>query len=88
MEWVLLKIVICNVEQDARVDICLHFPAMNFITRATTRPKFFHVAKHPQTVRGAQLAVLELLKQPEGNDVSWPIKMFGGIHHLFFSSNL
>ena len=44
------------------------------------------VAKNPQTVRGAQLAVLELLKQPEGSDVSWPIKMFGGIHHLFKQS--
>ena len=44
---------------------------------------FFPVAKNPQTVRTAQLAVLELLKQPEGSYVSWLIKMFGGIHHLF-----
>ena len=42
IEWVLLKIVICNVEQVARVDISLHFPAMNFITRATTRKQFHH----------------------------------------------
>lgn len=47
---------------------------------------FFPVAKNPQTVRAAQLAVLELLKQPEGSDVSWLIKMFGGIHHLFKQS--
>jgi len=31
---------------------------------------FFPVAKNPQTVHAAQLAVLELLKQPEGSDVS------------------
>ena len=47
---------------------------------------FFPVAKNPQTVRAAQLAVLELLKQPEGSDVSWLIKMFGGIHRLFKES--
>ena len=35
---------------------------------------FFPVAKKPQTVRAAQLAVLELLKQPEGSYVSWLIK--------------
>ena len=34
---------------------------------------FFPVAKKPQTVRAVQLAVLELLKRPEGSDVSWPI---------------
>lgn len=52
-----------------------------------TEPEaFFPVAKNPQTVRAAQLAVLELLKQPEGSDVSWLIKMFGGIHHLFKQS--
>ena len=47
---------------------------------------FFPVAKNPQTVRAAQLAVLELLKQPQGSDVSWLIKMFGGIHRLFKQS--
>ena len=47
---------------------------------------FFPVAKNPQTVRAAQLTVLELLKQPEGSYVSWLIKMFGGIHHLFKQS--
>ena len=47
---------------------------------------FFPVAKKPQTVRAVQLAVLELLKRPEGSDVSWLIKMFGGIHHLFKQS--
>ena len=47
---------------------------------------FFPVAKNPQAVRAAQLAVLELLKQPEGSDVSWLIKMFGGIHRLFKQS--
>ena len=46
----------------------------------------FPVAKNPQTVRTAQLAVLELLKQPEGSDVSWLIRMFGGIHQLFKQS--
>lgn len=52
-----------------------------------TEPEaFFPVAKNPQTVRAAQLAVLELLKQPERSDVSWLIKMFGGIHHLFKQS--
>jgi len=49
-----------------------------------TEPEaFFPAAKIPQRVRTAQLAVSELLKQPEGSDVSWLIKMFGGIHHLF-----
>jgi len=39
-----------------------------------TEPEaFFPVAKNPQTVRAAKLAVLELLKQPEGSDVSWLI---------------
>ena len=47
---------------------------------------FFPVAKDPTTVRAAQLAVLELLKQPQGSDVSWLIKMFGGIHHHFKES--
>ena len=47
---------------------------------------FFPVAENPKTVRAAQLAVLELLKQPEGGDVSWLIKMFGGIHRLFKES--
>ena len=47
---------------------------------------FFPVAKNSQTVRAAQLAVLELLKQPEGSDVSWLIKMFDGIHRLFKQS--
>ena len=47
---------------------------------------FFPVAKNPQTVRAAQLAVLELLKQPGGSDVSWLIKMFGGIHNHFKQS--
>lgn len=47
---------------------------------------FFPVAKNPQTVRAAQLAVLELLKQPKRSDLSWLIKMFGGIHHLFKES--
>ena len=46
----------------------------------------FPVAKNLQTVRAAQLAVLELLKQPEGSDVSWLNKMFGGIHRLFKQS--
>ena len=36
--WFLLEIVNCNVEQDARVYI--HFPAMIFTTRATTRKQF------------------------------------------------
>ena len=40
---------------------------------------FFPVAKDPKTVRVAQLAVLELLEQPERRDISWLIKMFGGI---------
>ena len=44
---------------------------------------FFPVAKNPQTVRAAQLAVLELLKQPEESYVSWLIKMFGGIQAIF-----
>lgn len=47
---------------------------------------FFPVVKNPQTVRAAQLAVLELLKQPEGSDVTCLIKMFGGIYHLFKQS--
>ena len=47
---------------------------------------FFPVAKNPQTVRIAQLAVLELLKQPEGSDVSWLIKIFGGIRNHFKQS--
>ena len=47
---------------------------------------FFPVAKNPQTVRAAQLAVLELLKQADGGNVSWLIKMFGGIQHLFKQS--
>ena len=36
---------------------------------------FFSVAKNPQ-----------LLKQPKRSDLSWLIKMFGGIHHLFKES--
>ena len=47
---------------------------------------FFPVAKNPQTVCAPQLAILELLKQPEGSDVSWLIKMFGGIHNHFKQS--
>ena len=47
---------------------------------------FFPVAKNPTTVRTAQLAVLELLKQPEGSDESQLIKMFGRIHHQFKES--
>jgi len=44
---------------------------------------FFPIAKDPTTVRAAQLAVLELLKQPEGSDLTWLIKMFGGIYRQF-----
>jgi len=44
---------------------------------------FFPVARDPAAVRAAQLAVLELLKQPEGSDTTWLIRMFGGIHHKF-----
>ena len=47
---------------------------------------FFPVAKDPKTVRAAQLAVLELLKQLEGRDLSWLIKMFGGIQRQFKQS--
>ena len=47
---------------------------------------FFPVARDPAAVRAAQLAVLELLKQPEGSDVTWLISMFGGIHHKFKES--
>ena len=36
-------------------------------SRDITEPKaFFPIAKNPKIVRAAQLAVLELLKQPEG----------------------
>ena len=56
-------------------------------SQVTMQPEaFFPVAKDPATVRAAQLAVLELLKQPEGGEVSWLIKMFGGIHHHFKES--
>ena len=41
----------------------------------------FMEPKIMEPVREAQLAVLELIKQPEGRNVSWLIKMFGGIHH-------
>ena len=51
-------------------------------------PPFFPVARDPAAVRAAQLAVLELLKQPEGSDVTWLIRMFGGIHHKFKESLL
>ena len=44
---------------------------------------FFPVAKDPAAVRAAQLAVLELLKQPEGSDITWLIRLSGGIHHKF-----
>ena len=47
---------------------------------------FFLVAKNHQTVHAAQLAVLELLKQPKRSDLSWLITMFAGIHHLFNES--
>ena len=47
---------------------------------------FFPIAKDPKTVRAAQLAVLELLEQPEGRDISWLIKMFGGIQRQFKQS--
>ena len=45
---------------------------------------FFPVAKDATLVRAAQLAVLELLKQPDGTrDVKWLIKMFNGIQQQF-----
>lgn len=48
---------------------------------------FFPVARDATTVRAAQLAVLELLKQPEGtSDVTWLIKMFDGIQQQFKKS--
>ena len=48
---------------------------------------FFPVAKDATLVRAAQLAVLELLKQPDGTrDVKWLIKMFNGIQQQFTKS--
>ena len=48
---------------------------------------FFPVAKDATLVRAAQLAVLELLKQPDGTrDVTWLIKMFNGIQQQFKKS--
>ena len=48
---------------------------------------FFPVAKGATLVRAAQLAVLKLLKQPDGNrDVTWLIKMFNGIQQQFKKS--
>ena len=45
------------------------------------------VAKDATLVRAAQLAVLELLKQPDGTrDVKWLIKMFNGIQQQFKKS--
>ena len=39
-----------------------------------------------EPVRATHLAILVLNKQPEGRNVSWLIKMFGGIHHHFKES--
>ena len=48
---------------------------------------FFPVAKDATLVRAAQLAVLELLKKPDGTrDVTWLIKMFNGIQQQFKKS--
>ena len=48
---------------------------------------FFPVAKDATLVRAAQLAVLELLKQPDGTrDAMWLIKMFNGIQQQFKKS--
>ena len=48
---------------------------------------FFPVVKYATLVRAAQLAVLELLKQPDGTrDVTWLIKMFNGIQQQFKKS--
>ena len=48
---------------------------------------FFPVAKDSSLIRAAQLAVLELLKQPDGTrDVTWLIKMFNGIQQQFKKS--
>ena len=48
---------------------------------------FFPVAKDATLVRAAQLAVLELLKQPDGTrDVKGLIKMFNGIQQQFKKS--
>ena len=48
---------------------------------------FFPVAKDATLVRAAQLAVLELLKQPDGTrDVKWLIKMFNRIQQQFKKS--
>ena len=48
---------------------------------------FFPVAKDATLVRAAQLAVLELLKQPDGTrDVTWLIKIFNGIQQQFKKS--
>ena len=48
---------------------------------------FFPVAKDATLVRAVQLAVLELLKQPDGpRDVTWLIKMFNGIQQQFKKS--
>ena len=48
---------------------------------------FFPVVKDATLVRAAQLAVLELLKQPDGTrDVKWLIKMFNGIQQQFKKS--
>ena len=48
---------------------------------------FVPVAKDATLVRAAQLAALELLKQPDGTrDVTWLIKMFNGIQQQFKKS--
>ena len=48
---------------------------------------FFPAAKDATLVCAAQLAVLELLKQPDGTrDVTWLIKMFNGIQQQFKKS--
>ena len=84
------KIVNASIQSDIHLQM-----AANTVIRETynrqsqevMKPEaFFPVAKDPTTVRAAQLAVLELLKQPEGRDVSWLIKMFGGMHHHFKES--
>ena len=49
--------------------------------------EFFPVAEDATLVRAAHLAVLELLKQPDGNrDVTWLIKMFKGFQQQFKKS--
>ena len=47
----------------------------------------FSVAKNATLVCAAQLAVLELLKRPDGTrDATWLIKMFNGIQQQFKKS--